>query len=197
MMRTISGGAMPEPSSNNITQLLLDWRNGDQAALEHLMPIVYDELRRLARHYMVSERPGHTLQSTALIHEAYLQLVDRHVPWEGRAHFFGIAARLMRQILIQHARARFAQKRGGDHIQVTLDDVDVAHERASDLVELDDALKRLAALDPRQAQIVELKYFGGLTIDETAEVLEISHATVEREWSLARAWLRQELQSDS
>jgi RNA polymerase sigma factor (TIGR02999 family) len=181
-------------SPQDVTQLLLAWNQGDQAALDQLMPIVYDELHRLAQHYMRLERSGHTLQTTALIHEAYLQLVDQQVPWQGRAHFFGIAARLMRQILMQHARARQAEKRGGDQVPVTLTEAqDVAHERASELVALDDALMSLAAMDPQQGRIVELRYFGGLTIEETAEVMGLSHATIEREWSLARAWLLREL----
>jgi RNA polymerase sigma-70 factor (ECF subfamily) len=181
-------------SSNQVTQLLIDWSKGDQAALDKLTPFVYDELHRLARHYMRRERPGHTLQTSALVNEAYLRLVDQSVPWQNRAHFFGIAARLMRQILVDHARAHKYAKRGGGAQKVSLDQAaDLAQARASDLVALDDALNSLAAKDPHQSRIVELRFFGGLTIEETAEVVGLSHATIEREWSAARAWLRREM----
>lgn len=181
-------------SPNELTQLLIDWSQGDQAALDKLVPFVYDELRRLARHYMRRERPGHTLQTSALVNEAYLRLVDQTVSWQNRAHFLGIAARLMRQILVDHARAHNYNKRGGGAEKVSLDQAaDLAQLRASDLVALDDALNGLAAMDPQQSRIVELRFFGGLTIEETAEVVGLSHATVEREWSAARAWLRREM----
>lgn len=181
-------------SSKEVTQLLIDWSKGDQAALDKLTPFVYDELHRLARHYMRRERPGHTLQTSALVNEAYLRLVDQSVPWQNRAHFFGIAARLMRQILVDHARAHNYAKRRGGAQKVSLDQAaDLAQARASDLVALDDALNDLAAMDPQQSRIVELRFFGGLTIEETAEVVGLSHATVEREWSAARAWLRREM----
>jgi len=181
-------------SPKAVTQLLLDWRNGDQAALDQLMPLVYDELHRLAQAYLRRERQGHTLQTSALVNEAYLRLVDQQTPWQNRAHFFGIAAQLMRRILVDHARAHQYAKRGGDQQRVSLEAAaDVANAEDGDLVALDDALLSLAAIDPKQSRIIELRFFGGLTIEETAEVLGISHATVEREWSLARAWLRREL----
>jgi RNA polymerase sigma factor (TIGR02999 family) len=175
--------------------MLIDWSKGDRGALDKLTPFVYDELHRLARHYMRRERPGHTLQTSALINEAYVRLVDQNVAWQNRAHFFGIAARLMRQILVDHARAhQYAKRGGGDAQKVSLDEAaNLAQGRAAELVALDDALKSLAAFDAQQARIVELKFFGGLTIEETAEVLGISHATVERDWSVARAWLRRQM----
>lgn len=185
-------------SSNEVTQLLIDWSKGDQAALDKLTPFVYDELHRLARHYMRRERPGHTLQTSALVNEAYIRLVDQSVPWQNRAHFFGIAARLMRQILVDHARAHNYAKRGGGAQKVSLDQAaDLAQARATDLVALDDALNGLATFDPHQSRIVELRFFGGLTIEETAEVVGFSHATVEREWTAARAWLRREMSRQS
>lgn len=181
-------------SPRELTQLLIDWSKGDQAALDKLVPYVYDELRRLARHYMRRERPGHTLQTSALVNEAYLRLVDQSVSWQNRAHFLGIAARLMRHILVDHARSHNYAKRGGGAEKVSLDQAaDLAQARASDLIALDDALKSLAEMDPQQGSIVELRFFGGLTIEETAEVVGLSHATVEREWSAARAWLRREM----
>ena len=180
--------------SNQVTQLLQAWRDGDQAALDALLPLIYDELHRQARHYLRRERPGHTLQTSALINEAYLRLVDQRVPWRNRGHFFGVAAQLMRRILVDHARTQQRAKRGGEEQCLTLDAVaEMPAAQATDLVALDDALNTLAAQDPEQSRIVELRYFGGLTIAETAEVLGISHATVEREWALARAWLRLEL----
>jgi RNA polymerase sigma factor (TIGR02999 family) len=181
-------------SSNEVTRLLIDWSKGDQAALDKLTPFVYEELHRLARHYMRRERPGHTLQTSALVNEAYLRLVDQSVPWQNRAHFFGIAARLMRQILVDHARAHNYAKRGAGAQKVSLDQAaDLAQARATDLVALDDALNGLADMDPQQSRIVELRFFGGLTIEETAEVVGLSHATIEREWTAARAWLRREM----
>jgi len=178
-------------SSKEITQMLVDWANGRQEVLEELMPLVYDELLRLAVHYLRQERPDHTLQPTALVHEAYLRLVDQTQPhWQNRAHFFGIAANLMRQILVNHALSHRAAKRGGSALRVTLDDAaDYSKEQGLDLVALDDALTRLAALDPQQGRIVELRFFGGLTIEEAGEVLRISPATVKREWTMAKAWL--------
>jgi RNA polymerase sigma factor (TIGR02999 family) len=181
-------------SSNEVTQLLIDWSKGDKAALDKLTPFVYDELHRLARHYMRRERAGHTLQTSALINEAYLRLADQNIPWQNRAHFFGIAARLMRQILVDHARAHKYAKRSGNAQKVSLDEAaNLAQGRASELVALDEALESLARIDPQQARIVELRFFGGLTIEETAEVLGISHATVERDWTVSRAWLRREM----
>jgi RNA polymerase sigma factor (TIGR02999 family) len=186
---------MSNLSQKELTQLLIDWSNGDQAAIDKLMPLVYEELRRLARHYMRRERPGHTLQTSALINEAYLRLVDQqNISWKSRAHFFGISARLMRQILVDHARAHNYAKRGGDQQKIPLDEMaSIGKDRAYEIVALDDALQSLSSIDPQQTRIVELRFFGGLTIEETAEVLGISHATVEREWSMARAWLRKEM----
>jgi RNA polymerase sigma factor (TIGR02999 family) len=186
---------MTIPSTKEVTRLLVDWGNGDQEALDKLMPIIHEELRRLARHYMRRERPGHTLQTSALVNEAYLRLVDQKVHWQNRSHFFGVAAQAMRRILVDHARAHHYAKRGGDAQKVSLDEAaNLAQARASDLIALDDALTALTELDPQQGRIVELRFFGGLTIEETAEVLKISHATVEREWSMARAWLRRQMQ---
>ncbi|TMQ54829.1 MAG: sigma-70 family RNA polymerase sigma factor [Candidatus Eisenbacteria bacterium] len=182
-----------------VTRILRAWGKGDQQALEKLMPVVYGELRRLAQHYLRRERPDHTLQATALVHEAYLRLVDqRAVTWQNRAHFFGVAAQLMRRILVDHARRHHAAKRGGTALKVSLNDVVLAaEERAEDLVALDDALNRLAAMDPRQGRVVELRLFGGLTVEETAEVLRISPATVKREWTTAKAWLSREIRQGS
>jgi RNA polymerase sigma factor (TIGR02999 family) len=186
----------PAPQ-HDVTRLLVEWRHGDQAALAHLLPLVYDELRRLAQRYLQSERPDHTLQATALVHEAYLRLVDqRQAQWHNRAHFFGIAAQMMRRILVDHARQQHAAKRGGAEPKLSLDEaVHVSAERAVDVVALDEALTALAALDPQQSQIVELRFFGGLTIEETAEVLGVSPATVKRDWSMAQAWLYRELRT--
>ncbi len=185
------------PSSGEVTELLIRWSNGDRTALDRLMPLIYDELRRLARHYMRRERPGHTLQTTALVHEAYLKLVDQtKVRWHNRAHFFGIAANLMRQILVQHARRRHAAKRGGARSSVSLEDaVGLSEEPVVDLVALDQALIRLDALDPQKSRIVELRFFGGLTVDETAEVLGLSPRTVKRQWRVAKAWLYDQLRN--
>lgn len=178
-------------SSSPVTELLVRWRSGDQGALDALVPLVYDELRRLAHYYLRQERSDHTLQSTALVHEAYLRLAGQHPPeWQGRAHFFGIAARIMRQILVEYARARGAAKRGGPAYRLTLDDaLALPTQPDLDIVELDRALTGLAALDPQQSQIVELRFFGGLSIEDTSEVLKISPATVKRDWVTARAWL--------
>lgn len=183
-------------SSEGITQLLIDWSNGDQAALEQLMPLVYSELRRLAGNYLRRERAEHTLQPTALVNEAYLKLIDqRNAKWQNRAHFFGISAQLMRRILVDHARQHHAVKRGGSGQQrVSITTVEkLAKEPEIDLLALNEALDELARLDPQQSQIVELKFFGGLLIEEIAEVMGIGHATVERDWKMARAWLRRQL----
>jgi RNA polymerase sigma-70 factor (ECF subfamily) len=181
--------------SPEVTGLLIDWSDGRREARERLLPIVYEELRRLARRQMRQERTGHTLQATALVHEAYLKLVDqRRVSWRNRAHFFGVAAKMMRRILVDHARGRATEKRGGGWEKLSLDEAPlVAVDPAVDLVGLDGALDRLGVLDEQQAKVVELRYFGGLTIDETAEVLHISPATVSREWTVAKAWLFGEL----
>lgn len=178
-----------------ITQLLDRWGNGDQRALDELMPLVYDELHRLARNYLRHERRDHTLQPTALVHEAYLRLIDQtRVALHNRAHFFGIAAQMMRRILVDHARLHQASKRGDGDYKLSLDQADqVANRQAVDLIALDEAMQRLATFSPQQSRIVELRFFGGLTIEEAAGLLGISHATVEREWSVARAWLRREL----
>ncbi|MDQ3256303.1 MAG: sigma-70 family RNA polymerase sigma factor [Acidobacteriota bacterium] len=184
-------------SSQQVTQLLVAWGGGDQAARDELMPLVYEELRRLAHKCIRRERPGHTLQTSALLNEAYLRLVDqKNIHWQDRAHFFGIAARLMRQVLVDYARKRGYAKRGGDAHRVPLDEaLIVSEERAADVVALDDALKSLAEIDPRQSQIVELRFFGGLSIEETAEVLAVSPGTVMRDWTLAKAWLRRAVTS--
>jgi RNA polymerase sigma factor (TIGR02999 family) len=177
-----------------VTRLLVRWTEGDKQALEDLLPLVYDELRRLARRYLQQERPGHTLQSTALVHEAYLRLVDQNVSWQNRAHFFGIAAQMMRRILVDHARSRSAAKRGDGACRVTLDEGLVAQEqRDLDVVALDDALTNLGKIDPQQGKIVELRFFAGLSIEETSEVLNISPATVKRDWAMAKAWLHREM----
>jgi RNA polymerase sigma factor (TIGR02999 family) len=183
------------PSSENVTQLLLDWRNGDQTALDRLMPLVYEELRRIAGHYMRDERKGHTLQTSALVNEAYLRLVDHeNIAWQNRAHFFGVAAQAMRRILVDHARTRNYQKRGGGAQQVSLDEAaTVAEERAAEMIALDDALKELARMDERKSRVVELRYFGGLSVEETAEALGVSIQTVGRDWSTAKAWLLREM----
>jgi len=186
------------PSPNEVTQLLVAWSNGDKVALEQLMPLVYGELHRLAHRYMGRERPGHTLQTSELVNEAYLRLIDqREAHWQNRAHFFGIAAQLMRRILVDHARSRTSAKRGGGAPHVSLAEVAiVSDERAAEVVALDNALLNLAAVDERKSQIVELRFFGGLSIEETAEVLAVSPGTVMRDWTLAKAWLRRAVTSD-
>ncbi len=184
---------MGEPE--DVTTLLVAWSEGDEAALAALVPRVYGELHHLAHHYLRSERPGRTMQTTALVHEAYLRLVDtRRIRWESRAHFLGVAAQAMRRILVDAARARATGKRGGGTSRVPLDEVPVlAPERDEDLLALDEALVALAGVDPRKARVVELRYFGGLTEPETAAVLHVSAATVQRDWQVARAWLLREL----
>lgn len=177
-----------------VTQLLLAWRGGDAQALEELMPLVYEELRRLAARHMRAERHGHTLQTTGLVHEAYLRLANMDVDWEGRVHFMALAATMMRRILVDHARGRGREKRGGGVVPVPLDEaLHVSNEPLGDVVELDAALERLAAFDPRKARVIELHYFGGLTYDETAKALGISPATVDRDLRMGRAWLYREL----
>jgi RNA polymerase sigma-70 factor, ECF subfamily len=192
---------MPIPSlpPQEVTQLLVDWGNGNQAALDRLMPLVYTELRQLAHRYMRWERPGHTMQTTALIHEAYLRLVDQNqVRWQHQAHFFGIAARLMRQILIEHARSHTRAKRGGGVGTISLDKAAIVSQaRATELLALDDALERLATIDPRKSQVVELRFFGGLSVEEAAQVLNIAPNTVLRDWRMAKAWLRREISYES
>jgi RNA polymerase sigma factor (TIGR02999 family) len=188
---------MIEPSPHAVTQLLQEWRNGDRTALDKLIPIVYDELRRQAANYMRRERPGRSLQTTALVHEAYMRLVDqRAVERQNRNHFFGIAAQLMRRILVDHARQHRAAKRGGPELDLApLDGVEAALGTAEvDLVALDQALTRLAALDEQQSRIVELRFFSGLSVEEAAEALNISERTVKRDWRAAKAWLRAQLE---
>jgi RNA polymerase sigma factor (TIGR02999 family) len=181
------------PSPKSITQLLIEWREGDEAALNRLIPLVYEELRRLAHRYMRQERPGHTLQTTALVNEAYIRLVDhKGMHWQNRAHFYAVAAQCMRRILVDHARARNCAKRGGGaYVEELEEATKVAQKQAADMMALDDALSELAALDPRKSQIVEMRYFGGMSVEETAEVLGISSATVNREWKAAKARLLQ------
>lgn len=176
--------------------MLAEWNDsGNREALDKLMPIVYDELRRQAARYMKHERQGHTLQTTALVHEAYVRLIDQAgVRWQNRAHFYGIAAEMMRRILVDHARKRNAAKRGGDAVKVTLNDAQQpSGEQNLDLIAVDEALTKLAALNKQQARVVELRFFGGLNVEETAEVLDISDRTVKRDWSVAKAWIRREL----
>ncbi|MGI9105829.1 MAG: sigma-70 family RNA polymerase sigma factor [Pyrinomonadaceae bacterium] len=186
---------MDKLPDRQVTQLLASWQAGDRDALDELWPVVYDELRRIARRYLREERPGHTLQPTALVHEAYMRLVGQHsVEWQNRAQFFGLAAQMMRRILVNHAEAKHAQKRGGHDRKITLDAaLDFFAQRDLDLVALDEALRRLETLDSQQARLVELKFFSGLSIEEIAEVLGVSPATVKREWTLAKTWLYREL----
>ena len=189
-------------SKENVTQLLMKWSEGDQKALDKLMPLVYSELRRLASNYLRRERQNHTLQPTALVNEAYLKLIDqKNAHWQNRAQFYGVSAQLMRRILVDHARQHQAEKRGGSdqqRLSITsagqLGGNQLATEPAIDLLALHEALEELAVIDPQQGRIVELKFFGGLSIEETAEVMGIGHATVERDWKMARAWLRRKLE---
>jgi RNA polymerase sigma factor (TIGR02999 family) len=186
---------MKDPSSKEVTQLLVAWGNGDQHALQELMPLVYRELRRLAHGHLRGERPDPTLQTTALVHEAYLRLVDQQeANWKNRAQFFAVAAQMMRRILVDYARARQYEKRGGGAQQVELDEaMVVSSDRAAEVVALDEALLRLAELDSRKSRLVELRFFGGMSIEETAEILGVSPGTVMRDWTLAKAWLQREM----
>jgi RNA polymerase sigma-70 factor, ECF subfamily len=186
----------PSVSPHRVTQLLAEWSDGDNAALVELTPLVYEELRRLAHHFMEGQRPDHTLQTTALVDEAYLRLADQTKPsWQNRAHFFAVAARAMRQILVNYARSKRAQKRGGGALKVELDEAAiVSPEQSEAIVDLHEALERLGTLDSRKARVVELKYFGGLNHDEIAEVMKISAVTVRRDWVFAKAWLYNQLQ---
>ncbi|HEY2796416.1 MAG TPA: sigma-70 family RNA polymerase sigma factor [Thermoanaerobaculia bacterium] len=190
---------MTEAAPPAVTALLQEWSRGDSGALERLTPIVYEELRRIAAGYMRKERPGHTLQATALVNEAYVRLIgQKRVSWQNRAHFFGIAAQLMRRVLIDHARRRQAEKRGADRLRVSTDaEIASGPDLDFDMLAIDGALTRLERLDPPQARIVELRFFGGLTVEETAEVVGISTATVKREWRTARVWLRREVGAES
>ena len=182
-------------SQQQITERLIAWGSGETSALDDVMRAVYQELRRMADHYLRLERPDHTLQPTALVHEAYLRLIDqRKVSWQNRAHFFGVAAQMMRRILVDHARTKQRGKRGGAARKLSLDEVmNLSQGRAADLVALDDALKALAEIDPRKSQVVELRFFGCLNVEETAEVLDVSPQTVLRDWKMAKAWLYQEM----
>jgi RNA polymerase sigma factor (TIGR02999 family) len=191
----MKGAPFGDPLSQNITHLLKEWSDGDQRALDRLTPLVYEELRHQAARYLRRERPGHTLQTTALINEAYLRLIDaKDVRWQSRAHFFAVAANLMRRVLVDHARRRDAEKRGGSQIRLTLDEgLAVARNSEVDLLAIDEALDRLAAIDAQQARVVELRFFSGLSVEETAAALGVSPKTVKRDWSVARAWLRREI----
>ena len=184
---------MENPENSGVTHLLIAWKKGDNEALEELTPIVYNELRQLARRYMQGENAEGVLQTTALVHEAYLRLVGLDVSWEGRHHFFSVAARMMRRVLIDYARSRRAAKRGGGEKHLSLDEGRISLERSSELIALDDALQALARFDPRKSQVVELRFFGGLTIEETADLVGVSHATVERDLRMAKAWLFREM----
>ena len=190
---------MSEPSAQNVTKLLVQWSKGDQRALAALVPLVYEELRRVARFYLRQEKQNHTLSSTALVHEAYLKLVNqKDVNWQNRAHFFGVASQMMRRILVDHARHHAYAKRGGGALTLALEEaIATPRRREVDLVALDDALDSLAKLDERQSRMVELRFFGGLSIEETSEVLGISAPTVKREWASARAWLFREISGAS
>ena len=186
------------PSPHELTQLLIACSSGSQDAYDQLYPLVYEELRRLAHRYMSRERKGHTLQTTAVVHEAYLRLIDqRHVQWQNRAHFFAVAAQMMRRILITHAQSHAYAKRGGGAFKVSLDEAAVlSQERAGELLALDEALKGLTAIDPRRSQVVELRFFGGLSNDEIAKVLKVSPNTVTRDWNVAKAWLYREMNKE-
>lgn len=193
-LRTLS---LHREASTNVTQILLEWRNGNEEALKQLMPMVYDELRRLAGHYMRKERREHTLQATALVNEAYIRLVDMKVSWQDRAHFFAVAARLMRRLLVDHARGHHRAKREGDAAMISLEDAtEVPCGPAVNVLAVDEALTRLAEFDPRKSEILELRYFGGLNNGEVAEALGVSRATVQRDLRLAKAWLFRELKRD-
>jgi len=185
-------------SAETVTGLLMQWRAGDRSALDKLFPLVYQELRRQARGYLRRQRPGHTLQTSALINETYLRLIDhQNMRWENRAHFFAVAAQAMRRILIDHARARGTTKRGGDAVRVSFDEAaTLAAERSAELIALDEALNELAVFDERKSRVVELRYFGGLSVEETAHVLEVSPVTVMREWSAAKLWLLRALSGE-
>jgi RNA polymerase sigma factor (TIGR02999 family) len=189
---------MEMSSPSEITGLLLDWSNGDRSALDRLLPLVERELHRLAHSYMRREHPGHTLQTTALINETYLRLIDqKKVRWQNRAHFFGIAGRIMRRILLNYARDQGREKRGGKALRVSFSEASMMSlEKSEELLALDEALKKLEVFDERKSQVVELRYFGGLSVEETAEVLEVSVITVARDWNFAKAWLARELGSD-
>jgi RNA polymerase sigma factor (TIGR02999 family) len=190
---------MNKSPPNEITERLIAWGAGDRAALDQLLPVVYQELRRMAGNYLRQENPGHTLQPTALVHEAWLRLIDQaRVDWRNRAQFFGVAAQMMRRILVDHAKAKHREKRGGDAVKLSLDDaINLSRERAADLIALDDALDELTRVDERKSRVVELRYFGGFTIEEIAQILEVSPETVMRDWKLAKAWLYQQIRQEA
>ena len=189
---------MTTSSSRDLTRLLIAWSDGDNSALEKLTPLVYAELHRLAQHYMSGERTGHTLQTSALVNEAYMRLIDwKSVQWQNRAHYFGVCAKIMRNILVDYARKRLYQKRGGDAIKVSLGEAEgMAEEEESNLVALNEALEELAKIAERKSRVIELRFFGGLSVEETAEVLRVSEETVMRDWRLARAWLLQQMSGE-
>jgi len=180
---------------HEVTQLLAHVNHGDAEAMADVMPVIYDELHKLARHHLGTERADHTLQATALVHEAYMRLAGQQVHWQNRKHYFGIASRVMRRILVDYARSRYAEKRGGYAVKVTLDDVTLTDERAKELIALDEALSSLAVIDPQQSRIVELRFFGGLTIEQTANSIGVSPATVKRDLNVAKAWLHREMRN--
>jgi RNA polymerase sigma-70 factor, ECF subfamily len=186
---------MKKPLPNEITERLIAWSAGDRSALDQLLPVVYQELRRMAGNYLRQENQGHTLQPTALVHEAWLRLIDQaRVDWRNRAQFFGLAAQMMRRILVDHAKAKHREKRGGDTVKLSLDDViNLSQERAADLLALDGALDELARVDGRKSRVVELRYFGGFSVEETAQILGVSPETVMRDWKVAKAWLYQQI----
>ena len=188
---------MSTSQPKEVTQLLIQLTEGNRTVLDELLPLIYSELRSLAANYLRRERSGHTLQPTALVHKAYMRMVDQtRVQWQNRAHFFGVAAQMMRRILVDHARANAAEKRGGDAQKFSLDEnIDVSGERAAELVSLDEALRRLAEIDPQKSRVVELRFFGGLSVEETAEVLGVSAPTVKRHWRMAKAWLYGQMQN--
>jgi RNA polymerase sigma-70 factor, ECF subfamily len=190
---------MNNPPPNEITERLIAWGAGDRAALDQLLPVVYQELRRMASNYLRQENPGHTLQPTALVHEAWLRLIDQaRVDWRNRAQFFGVAAQMMRRILVDHAKAKHREKRGGDAVKLSLDDViNLSRERAAELLALDDALDELARVDERKSRVIELRYFGGFSVEETAQILGVSPETVMRDWKLAKAWLYQQIRRET
>jgi RNA polymerase sigma-70 factor, ECF subfamily len=190
---------MNTPPPNEITERLIAWGAGDRTALDQLLPIVYQELRRIAGNYLRQENPGHTLQPTALVHEAWLRLIDQtRVTWQNRAQFFGVAAQLMRRILVDHAKMKHREKRGGEAIKLSLDDViNLSREPAADLLALDDALDELASIDERKSRVIELRYFGGFSVEETAQILEISPETVMRDGKMAKAWLYQQIRREA
>jgi RNA polymerase sigma factor (TIGR02999 family) len=190
---------MIKPPPNEITERLIAWGAGDRAALDQLLPVVYQELRRMAGNYLRQENPGHTLQPTALVHEAWLRLIDQaRVDWRNRAQFFGVAAQMMRRILVDYAKAKHREKRGGDAVKLSLDDViNLSRERAAELLALDDALDELMRVDERKSRVIELRYFGGFSVEETAQILGVSPETVMRDWKLAKAWLYQQIRRET